>query len=79
MGDKIPPIKPKEMIKILEKLGYYKFRQKGSHVIMVKADNVVFQPVIPIHNQELKRGTVFSIIRQTGLTKEEFLKIRKNK
>ena len=77
MGDKLPSIKPKDMIKILEKLGFYKFRQKGSHIIMIKDDNEVFQPVIPMHSKELKKGTLLSIIRQTGLTKNEFLELRK--
>lgn len=77
MGRKLPLLKPKDVIKILEKLGFYKFRQKGSHLIMIKDDNEVYQPVIPIHNKDLKKGTLLSIIRQSGLTKTEFLRLKK--
>lgn len=77
MGEKLPVLKPKDVLKILERLGFYKFRQKGSHLIMVKDDNRVYQPVIPIHCKKLKKGTLLSIIRQSGLTKTEFLRLRK--
>ncbi len=73
----LPSLKPKEIIKILEKLGYKKHRQKGSHLIMVK-DGSSHQPVIPMHNKDLKRGTLQSIIKQLGLTTEEFIRLLKN-
>lgn len=79
MGEKLPSIKTKDVIKILESLGFYKFRQKGSHLIMINDDVKTYQPVIPIHNKELKKGTLLSIIRQSGLTKTEFLNLRKRK
>lgn len=70
-------MKPREVIKILEHLGFYKFRQKGSHIIMIKDNNKYYQPVIPIHNKDLKKGTLLSIIRQSGLTKVEFFNLKK--
>lgn len=76
MGEKLPVMKPKDVIKILEKLGFYQYRQKGSHLIMVRDDVKNYQPVIPLHNKELKKGTLLSIIRQSGLTKAEFLSLR---
>lgn len=77
MGEKLPSMKPKNVIKILESLGFYQYRQRGSHVIMIKDDSTVYQPVIPLHNKDLKKGTLLSIIRQSGLTKTEFLSLRK--
>lgn len=77
MGEKLPAMKPKDVIKILEKLGFYQYRQKGSHVIMINDDVKNYQPVIPMHHQELKKGTLLSIIRQSGLTKAEFLNLQK--
>ena len=68
----LPILKPKELVKILEKMGYRQHRQKGSHLIMIK-DGTICQPVIPVHNKELKRGTLKAIIRQIRLTTEEFM------
>ncbi len=63
----------KEVIKALSKANFTVEHQKGSHVVMARRDKGV---VIPLH-RELDRGTLMSIIRQSGLTKEEFLKLLK--
>ena len=72
---KIPSHKPKELIKKFEKVGYIIDRQKGSHVILY---NQVTKRriVIPMHVKDLPRGTLSSIIKQAGLTRNEFLKLK---
>jgi len=70
----LPVLKPEQIIKALEKLGFKRHRQKGSHLIMVK-EKMQCQPVIPMHNKDMKKGTLRAIIRQVGLTVEEFLKL----
>lgn len=72
---KIPSIKPRELIKKFEKLGYVIDRQKGSHIILyhpAKGKRLV----IPMHVKDLPKGTLLSIVKQSGLTREEFLKLR---
>lgn len=69
---KLPALKPKEVVKILEKAGFCFIRQKGSHQIYVK-DNIGI--VIPRHNKDLKTGTLRKIISQSGLSIEEFIKL----
>jgi len=61
-----------DVCKILSQHGFRRVRQKGSHVIMQKrqGDSTVTVPV-PDHN-ELKRGTLLGIIRQSGLTRALF-------
>ncbi len=71
MSDKLPALKPRDAIKILEKLGFQLYRQKGSHKIFVKDE---YQVVVPFHNRELKKGTLRNIIKGTGLTVDEFKK-----
>lgn len=44
---------------------------------MVKDDDPIHQPVIPMHKKDLTRATLRSIIRQAGLTPEEFNRLRK--
>ena len=76
MTDKIPQLRPRELIKILEKLGFVLRRQTGSHGIFrhPKTKNIT---IIPIHAKELKRGLLFGILKQVGITQEEFLKLLK--
>ena len=61
-----------EVCSILEKYGFAKIRQKGSHIIMQKSikDSTITVPV-PNH-KELAIGTLSSIIRQSGVPKKAF-------
>ncbi|MBU1179689.1 type II toxin-antitoxin system HicA family toxin [Patescibacteria group bacterium] len=66
----LPALKPKQVISALEKAGFKFARQKGSHKIY-KKDNTLL--TIPFHNKDLKRGTLVHIIKQAGLSIEEFI------
>ena len=72
---KLPRISGKELIKILSKQGFQTVRQKGSHVILIKetAERKICT-VVPLHD-EIDRGTILEILRQTGITKEQFLSL----
>ncbi|MBI2426685.1 MAG: type II toxin-antitoxin system HicA family toxin [Candidatus Kerfeldbacteria bacterium] len=72
----LPSLKPREVVRAFERMGYRQYRQRGSHLIMVK-DGSSHQPVIPIHARDIKKGTLRAIIRQAGLTVEEFLEFAK--
>jgi predicted RNA binding protein YcfA (HicA-like mRNA interferase family) len=72
MSPKLPSLKSREVIKVLEKLGFVFVRQKGSHRIYVKGSIGI---TIPYHTKDLKKGTLKAIIKQTGLSVEEFLKL----
>ena len=72
MRRELPVIKPKQVVAVLEKAGFEVRRQTGSHVIMSKAG--IRHPVsIPQHPVDLPKGTLRAIIRQAGLTIDEFL------
>jgi len=62
-------VKPRQMIKILEKNGFTFVRQKGSHRLYKKGD---LRITVPYHNKDLKPGTLRNILKQAGITKEEF-------
>ena len=69
----LPRISGQECVKALKKNGFYFKRQHGSHIILRK-DNPLQQTVVPDH-KELDRGTLRSIIRQSGLSVDEFIKL----
>ncbi|MBM3148607.1 MAG: type II toxin-antitoxin system HicA family toxin [Chloroflexi bacterium] len=71
MPQKLPSLKPAEMINALDKAGFKIVRQTGSHVIMWKPG--LKRPIpVPIHQKELKRTLQTRIIKQAGLTPEQF-------
>mgnify|MGYP001575582376 CR=1 FL=1 len=69
---KFPSLKPKEVAKSLEKAGFVFVRQNGSHKIYIK-DKICI--TLPWHNTDMRIGTVKSIIKQSGLTTQEFLEL----
>ena len=63
-----------KLCKILEENGFKRIRQKGSHIIMQKnIENSSITIPVPNH-KEIKIGTLMSIIRQSGLTKDIFVR-----
>jgi len=62
----------REVCRILNEHGFAEVRRRGSHVVMQQRteDSTVTVPV-PIHD-ELKTGTLRSIIRQSGLSRSLF-------
>jgi len=69
---KLPVLKPREVVKILERAGFKFERQKGSHRIYIKGKLGV---IVPYHNKDLKAGTLRRIIEQSGLELKEFLEL----
>ena len=68
MPPSLPRISGDEAIKALERLGFARIRQKGSHVIMRRGSAGC---VIPLH-RELKLGTLSGILKQAGVTADDF-------
>ncbi len=68
----LPLLSWREVIKALGKKGFKPTRQKGSHIYLEDASGRY--TVVPRH-AEIKRSTLLKILAETGLTKEEFLKL----
>ncbi|MGD0786681.1 MAG: type II toxin-antitoxin system HicA family toxin [Terracidiphilus sp.] len=61
-----------EACKILERRGFIAVRQRGSHRIMqLQTEGTTITVPMPLHDP-LQRGTLQSIIRQSGLDKSLF-------
>jgi predicted RNA binding protein YcfA (HicA-like mRNA interferase family) len=69
---KLPILSGLEAIKRLKKAGFIAIRQKGSHVRLEKYNGEkTIKLTVPMHD-ELKKGTLNRIIKDAGLTSEEF-------
>ncbi len=74
MNRSLPVIRPTEVLRALERAGFFIHRVKGSHYIL-KHPTKPNRVIVPYHNRDLKRGTLQSIVKQAGFTNEEFLKL----
>jgi len=75
---KIPNLSTRKLIKRLLKndFNYAQIRGKGSHVALIRIDSEgrKFLIIIPFR-KSLKSGTLLSIIKQSGLSRENFVEI----
>lgn len=70
----LPVLSGKEVAKIFEKAGWEFARQRGSHMILVKPGQITTLSV-PNH-KEVARGTLRSLVRASGMTVEQFLRLK---
>jgi predicted RNA binding protein YcfA (HicA-like mRNA interferase family) len=72
---KLPRISGKEIIRALERLGFVKVRQRGSHVIMAKFTEAGKTGcAVPLH-KIVAVGTLSGILKQAKVSHEEFLSV----
>lgn len=78
---KLPRGTARETIRALERLGFSQTRQKGSHVVMKKQvrldpeadEQIEIGCVVPLHQKTLAVGTLKSILKQAGVSVEDFI------
>ena len=70
----LKPQPPQKVIKALSKLGFKVVRKQGSHVVLKHPDGRL--TVVPVHpGEDIGTGLLSKIIKDTGLSKEEFLAV----
>jgi len=70
-----PLLRPREVVRAFERLGWSVARQRSSHIIMTKPGHIATLS-IPDH-PEVARGTLRTLINRAGLTVEEFVSAAK--
>lgn len=68
----VPLLRPREVIRAFESLGWQEVRQRGSHIVLTKPGSVSTLSV-PNHPR-VARGTLRALIAKAGLSVEQFLK-----
>ena len=66
---KLPHVSGADIQRALERLGFQKARQSGSHVVMKRDSKGC---VVPMH-AEVKVGTLAGLLRQAEVSQEEFV------
>jgi predicted RNA binding protein YcfA (HicA-like mRNA interferase family) len=71
---KLRRLSGEEAIRALERLGFVRVRQRGSHVVLKRqTPEGEAGCAVPLH-RELAVGTLRGILRQAGVSPEEFMK-----
>lgn len=67
----VPLLRPREVVRAFERLGWQQARHRGSHIILTKPGSLVTLSV-PNHD-EVARGTLRALLAKAGVSLEEFL------
>jgi len=68
------PILVRKIIKVLKQKGFFFVSQSGSHAKYRKPGIPTLTTIVPIHEKEVRYGTFRSILRQTRLDENNFIK-----
>ena len=68
---RLPNVRPQELVAALIRAGFSKHHQKGSHLYLWHPAQRRMTSV-PIHPGDVHRGLLKTIIKQAGLTEEQF-------
>lgn len=75
MSPRLPVVKPRDVIRVAEKLGFVLDRQRGSHAVYYRARDGA-RIVVPVHQgRDIKPKTLAGIIKDMGITVEEFAEL----
>jgi predicted RNA binding protein YcfA (HicA-like mRNA interferase family) len=69
---KLRVLSGKEVCEILARHAFDRVRQRGSHIVMQRHDDEGTTTVPVPDHKELRRGTLRSVIRQSGVPRGEF-------
>jgi predicted RNA binding protein YcfA (HicA-like mRNA interferase family) len=69
----LPSVTPTEAVRALERAGFVRVRQRGSHLRLRRGNLSV---TVPMHTGDLPGTVLRSILRQAHLTEEEFISLR---
>jgi predicted RNA binding protein YcfA (HicA-like mRNA interferase family) len=69
----LPVLPPRQILRALQRVGFNIARSSGSHVILKHPQKLNLRVTLSMHNRDVKRRTVESIITQSEMTLEEFI------
>jgi predicted RNA binding protein YcfA (HicA-like mRNA interferase family) len=69
---KLPAVKPRQVIRFLEQQGFVLDRTTGSHFIYYHPVSRR-RGVVPKHNRDMPKGTLMSLLREAGFSREEII------
>jgi len=75
VSKRLPQVKAKDVLRVAKKIGFEPDRQSGSHAIYYRSQDKR-RIVVPIHpGKDIKRKTLYGIIKDMGIEIEEFIEL----
>jgi predicted RNA binding protein YcfA (HicA-like mRNA interferase family) len=71
VAERLPSVRAKDLLKALQRAGFVLERQKGSHAVL-REPTTKRMTVVPMHPGELPRSLLQTILKQAGISGEEF-------
>jgi predicted RNA binding protein YcfA (HicA-like mRNA interferase family) len=71
---KLPAVKPRQVIRFLEQNGFVLDHTSGSHLVFYHPVSH-HRAVVPEHNRDLPKGTLMSLSREAGFTREQMIRL----
>ena len=75
MSPRLPVVPGRKVVKALLAAGFIEHHTTGSHVILRHAVDHHRRVTVPMHGRDLKPKTLQHIMKQSGLTPEEFAEL----
>ena len=73
MSRRLPALKPRRVIRALQRADFFVHHVAGGHYALRHRHRTDLRVTVAYHNQDLKPKTLRAIIRQAGLTLDEFI------
>lgn len=68
MSSRVPALTPRDVIRVLERRGFFVHRIAGSHHVLKHPRDPRIRVVVALHRREFHPGTVRGIIKDAGMT-----------
>jgi len=72
MPEKLPVLKAKEVVRALQRAGFYIHHQTGSHARLLHRVKTEVRVTVPIHSKDIPPSLLRRILKQAGLSEDEF-------
>jgi predicted RNA binding protein YcfA (HicA-like mRNA interferase family) len=71
----LPVLRSREVVAALGRAGFFVHHQSGSHAVLRHRTDASRRVTVPMHSRDLKRGTLRSIVREAGLSVDQFVRL----
>ncbi|MGO9646519.1 MAG: type II toxin-antitoxin system HicA family toxin [Terriglobales bacterium] len=69
---KLPAVRPREVVRFLERKGFILDHASGSHFVFYHPTSRS-RAVVPRHNRDMPKGTLLSLLREAGFTRDDMI------
>ncbi|HXQ53100.1 MAG TPA: type II toxin-antitoxin system HicA family toxin [Stellaceae bacterium] len=69
----LPVVAPRQLIRALQKAGFFVHHVRGSHYYLKHPDHPALRVTVPYHAKDVKRGTLRAILHEAGISVDQLV------